>query len=77
MPVILATEEAEIRRIIVQGQLRQKQVLETSSQTTTKCIGSAHLSSRLHGAQQSHFSPKARLGPRGSEWTSVHTNIFV
>jgi hypothetical protein len=38
MPVILATWEAEIGRIAVQGQARQK-VLKTLSQPTAECRG--------------------------------------
>jgi hypothetical protein len=47
MPVILATWEAKIRRIIVQGQPRQK-VHKTSSQPIKAGRGDMHLSSQLH-----------------------------
>jgi cobalamin biosynthesis protein CbiG len=48
MPVILATQEAEIRRIVVQGQPRQKKVHQIPLSTEKKMgVGSICQSSQL------------------------------
>jgi hypothetical protein len=51
MPAILATWEAKVRRIVVQGQLvgvRVAEFIKPLSQPTAECCG-MYLSSQLHG----------------------------
>jgi hypothetical protein len=69
MPVSLVTWEAEIGRILVAGQPRQK-VSETLVQPITRC-GGVHLSSQVHRKHKEEDS-SLRLAQTNSSQDSTY-----